>query len=81
MLLIDLRSPKEQKTSTWNDLTIVDTENQKWEVFEDDQNKKMDFSFTEFGFIKFEGLTNSHHSTHIGSSARRNIITNPNQKT
>lgn len=47
MLLIDLSSPKEEKTSTWNDVSIVDTDNQKWEVFEEDQDEKMDLSFTE----------------------------------
>lgn len=55
MLLIDLSSPKEEKTSTWNDVSIVDTDNQKWEVFEEDQDEKMDLSFTEYGFIQFEG--------------------------
>ena len=54
MLLIDLSSPKEEKPSTWNDVSIVDTDNQKWEVFEEDQDGKMDLTCTEYGFIYFE---------------------------
>ena len=49
VLLIDLSSPKGENGSTWNDVTIVDTDsdNQKREEFEEDADKMMDLSFTE----------------------------------
>ena len=43
VLLIDLRSPKEESTSTWNDVTIVDTDSNE----ECCEEKNMDQSFTE----------------------------------
>ena len=49
VLLIDLSSPKGENGSTWNDVTIVDTDsdNQKREEFEEDADKMMDLRFTE----------------------------------
>ena len=37
-------SHKEEKHSDWNDASILDTDNQKWEVFEEDQDEKISAS-------------------------------------
>ena len=43
VLLIDLSSPKEESTSTWNDVTIVDIDSYE----ESCEEENMDLSFTE----------------------------------